>query len=296
MGWEEFWATYSTLVFSVGVNVLLAVSIYVTLWCGQLSLANTAFMGLGAYAAALLTTHFGLSLWFALIAGIALPALVALIIGVPTLRLAGIYLAMATLAFGEVVRVVALNLRVTGGPLGLNGIPPETRWWHVALVLLLVFHLLARLRRSKVGRAFDAIRQDEVAAQLMGIDVTACKLAAFVLGAGIAGAAGALNAHFTYFISPGEFGFDRAVEILTMAVLGGIGGLPGPLIGGTLLTLLPETLRVLGDYRMVVNGLILVLVVLFMPNGLWDPRSYRRRRPPVAPAAPAAPAGGPGAR
>jgi branched-chain amino acid transport system permease protein len=280
--WQTFWATYSTLVFSIGVNVLLAASIYLTLWCGLLSLANAAFMGLGAYTAALLTTQLSEPFGLALLAGAALPALVALVIGVPTLRLAGIYLAMATLAFGEVVRVIAINLGITGGPLGLNGIPQDTRWWHVVLALVVTFYVLARLRGSKMGRAFDAIRQDEVAARLMGINVTACKLTAFVLGAAIAGVAGGLNAHFTFFISPNEFGFERAVDILTMAVFGGTGGLLGPAIGGTVLTLLPEVLRVMKEYRLAVNGLILILVVLFLPNGIWDPLRFRRRRQRLA--------------
>jgi branched-chain amino acid transport system permease protein len=275
---EVFWATYSTLVLSLGVNALLALSIYLTLSCGLLSLANAAFMGLGAYAAALITMQAELPFGLALAGGAALPAVVALIIGVPTLRLSGVYLAMATLGFGEVVRVVLLNLEITGGPLGLNGIPLITEGWHVALALLGVVYGLARLRRSRLGRAFEAIKEDEVAARLMGIDVTATKLAAFTLGAMIAGLAGALNAHFTYFLSPREYGFENAVDILTMAVLGGTGSLAGPVLGAAILGLLPELLRGFKDFRLAVNGLILVLVVLFMPRGLWNVEMCRVRR------------------
>jgi len=141
--------------------------------------------------------------------------------------------------------------------------------------LALTVYGLARLRRSKVGRAFEAIKEDEVAARLMGIDVDRYKLLAFVLGAFIAGVAGALNAHFTFFISPREYGFENAVDILTMTVLGGTSGLFGPMLGATLLALLPELLRFLHDFRSLVNGAVLVLVVLFLPKGIWEPRRIR---------------------
>jgi branched-chain amino acid transport system permease protein len=184
---------------------------------------------------------------------------------------------MATLAFGEVVRIALLNAEsITGGALGLNGIPQSTQWWHVALALALTLALLWRLRRSKVGRAFEAIKEDETAAGLMGIDVGAHKMLAFVLGAALAGLAGALNAHLTFFIGPSEYGFDRGVEILTMAILGGIGNLTGPVLGALILTLLPELLRSFKDFRLVVNGFILVLIVLFLPKGISDTTRLRQ--------------------
>jgi len=273
----NFWSVYSNLVLTLGTNSLLALSIYLTLSCGMLSIANAAFMGIGAYASALLTMHYGVSFPVALAAGMVAPALTAFVIGKPTLRLSGVYLAMATLAFGEVVRIAVLNAEpVTGGALGLNGIPQSTQWWHVALALVLTLALLWRLRQSKVGRAFEAIKEDETAAGLMGIDVGAHKLLAFVLGAAIAGLAGTLNAHLTFFIGPNEYGFDRAVDILTMTILGGIGGLNGPVVGAVILTLLPELLRSLKDFRLVVNGFILVLIVLFLPKGIWDPARIRQ--------------------
>jgi branched-chain amino acid transport system permease protein len=276
MEWfNDFWSTYSTLVFSVGVHALLALSIWLTLSCGLLSLANAAFMGIGAYVSALLTLNLAWSFPAVLVAGGLAPALVALIIGAPVLRLSGVYLAMATLAFGEVVRITILNLDITGGPEGLNGIPLATEGWHIVALLALTIYGLARLRRSKAGRAFEAIKEDEVAARLMGIDVDRYKLLAFTLGGFIAGVAGALNAHFTFFISPREYGFEAAVDILTMAVLGGISSLIGPLLGSSIITLLPELLRSLHDYRSFVNGAVLVLVVLFLPKGLWDPRRLR---------------------
>ncbi|HEY6897588.1 MAG TPA: branched-chain amino acid ABC transporter ATP-binding protein/permease [Rhodocyclaceae bacterium] len=272
----DFWSTYSTLVYSVGVHMLLALSIWLTLSCGLLSLANAAFMGIGAYVGALLTLNLGWPFELVLLAAGAAPALVALVIGAPVLRLSGVYLAMATLAFGEVVRVTALNLEITGGPEGLNGIPLATSGWHIVAILALTLYGLHRLRRSRVGRAFEAIKEDEVAARLMGIDVDRHKLFAFTLGAMIAGVAGALNAHFTFFISPREYGFENAVDILTMTVLGGTGNLAGPLMGSAILTLLPELLRFLHDYRPMVNGAVLILVVLFLPKGI----SAALRRPP----------------
>jgi branched-chain amino acid transport system permease protein len=275
MEFSDFWSTYNSLIYTVGIHILLALSIWLTLACGLLSLANAAFMGIGAYTAALLTLNLGWPFPVALAAGALAPAVVALIICVPTLRLSGVYLAMATLAFGEVSRVTILNLEITGGPEGLNGIPLLTEWWHIVLILLVVGYGLARLRRSRVGRAFEAIKEDEVAARLMGIDVDRHKLLAFTLGAVIAGLAGALNAHYTFFISPREYGFENAVDILTMTVLGGISSLIGPALGATILTLLPELLRFLHDYRLAVNGVILVLVVLFLPTGLWDSRRIR---------------------
>ncbi|MBV8624548.1 MAG: branched-chain amino acid ABC transporter permease [Herbaspirillum sp.] len=273
--WDGFWATYNTVIFSIGVNAMLALSIYVTLSCGLLSLANAAFMGIGAYTASLLTMQFELPFPIALAAGGVLPALVALVIGIPTLRLSGVYLAMATLGFGEVVRVIVLNLEITGGPMGLNGVPPITEWWHIVLILGVTIYALARLRRSKTGRAFEAIKEDEVAARLMGVNVAGYKLLAFVIGAAIAGVAGGLNAHYTFTIGPNNYGFENAVDILTMAVFGGTSNLIGPMIGSTILSLLPEVLRHFKDFRLAINGLILILVVLYLPKGIWDPRRIR---------------------
>jgi branched-chain amino acid transport system permease protein len=275
--WDSFWSVYSNLVLTIGTNALLALSIWLTLACGQLAMANAAFMGIGAYTSALLTMNAGAPFPVSIAAGMAAPAAVAFLIGKPTLRLSGVYLAMATLAFGEVVRIVILNTETwTGGALGLNGIPQVTEWWHVLLAVVLTLVVLAKLRRSKVGRAFEAIKEDETAAGLMGIAVHHYKMLAFVLGAAVAGLAGTLNAHLTFFIGPNEFGFDRGVEILTMTILGGINGLAGPVLGALLLTLLPEVLRGFKDYRLVVNGLILVAIVLFLPKGLWDPMRWRR--------------------
>ena len=278
MEWfANFWQVYNNLILTVGVNALLALSIWLTLSCGLLAMANAAFMGIGAYTASILTMNYGAPFPLALAGGIAAPALVALAIGGPTLRLSGVYLAMATLGFGEVVRVLILNAdSLTGGALGLNGIPQSTQWWHVLLAVVAVLLILWRLRRSRIGRAFEAINEDAVAASLMGIAVNAHKMLAFALGAAIAGLAGALNAHLTFFIGPSEFGFDRGVDILTMTILGGTGGLTGPVLGALIVTLLPELLRGLRDFRLMTNGAILVIIVLFLPKGLWDPKRIRQ--------------------
>jgi branched-chain amino acid transport system permease protein len=278
MEWfDNFWSVYSNLVLSLGTNALLALSIWLTLSCGMLAMANAAFMGIGAYTAAILTMNYDMPFPVALLGGMAAPMLVAFIIGKPTLRLSGVYLAMATLGFGEVVRVFILNTESwTGGALGLNGIPQYTQWWHVGLAVVIALVVLYRLRRSKIGRAFEAIKEDETAAGLMGVDVNNTKLLAFVLGALLAGLAGALNAHLTFFIGPNEYGFDRGVEILTMTILGGIGSLAGPVVGSVILTVLPEMLRAFNDFRLVINGLILILIVLFLPKGIWDPARLRR--------------------
>ncbi|HEX7233568.1 MAG TPA: branched-chain amino acid ABC transporter permease [Candidatus Binatia bacterium] len=280
MEWlDTFWSTYSTLVLSTGTNVLLALSIYITLACGLLSVANAGFMAIGAYSAALLTLHTGTPLTLALILGAIAAAMMALLIGVPTLRLSGVYLAMATLAFGEVVRILILNAEdLTGGALGLNGIPQLVGLFEVIISVTLALYIFLRLAHSQVGRSMTAISQDEIATELMGLNVRAYKLFCFVVGAAVAGLAGALNAHFTFFISPNEYGFERAVEILAMGVIGGVSSPWGAVLGGSLITALPELLRGMGRYRPLINGAILIIIILYSPKGLWDGlRSLLRR-------------------
>ncbi len=262
------WQTYNTLVYSIFVHGMLALSIYLTLACGQLSLGNAAFMGIGAYTAALLSLKLNAPFWLALAAGAVLPAGVALAIGVPTLRLSGVYLAMATLGFGEVVRVAFLNMKITGGALGLNGVPPKTELWHLAVIMAALIYFFIKLQNSRFGRALAAINEDETAAAVVGIRTTVYKVGAFTVGAFIAGLAGGLDAHFTYFLSPREFGFEFAVDILTYAILGGTGTFWGPLAGSLVMTIIPELFRFIGPYRLAVNGLILILVVIYLPNGI----------------------------
>ena len=280
---SDFLAAYSNLINYLGINALLALSIYATLATGQLSIGNAAFMGIGAYTAALLGMRLGVPFLPSLVAGALLGALAALLLGLPVLRLRGVFLAIATIGFGEIVRIFALNATpLTGGALGLNGIPPKTETWQIYLALALALFLFWRIRGSRVGHAWEAIRQDETAARTIGIDTTRYKVLAFSLGGLLAGLAGGLAAHFTFFIGPNEYGFAQATNILVYAVVGGSGVFWGPVLGSTLITLLPEVLRGLGvtagAFRLFVNGLILLLVILFLPNGLASLFSLRRRR------------------
>jgi len=233
-----------------------------------LSIGQAAFMGLGAYVSALLTVKLGVAFPLVLLAAMIVPALAALVVGAPTLRLSGVYLALATIGLGEVQRIVFINAELTGGALGLSGIP--TRGGLISIYGSLALALLAFVfvARSKIGRAMEAMREDELAAGALGVDLPAYKLGALVVSAMLAGLAGALNAHVSSFISPNDYGFDAAVTILSFALLGGIGSPFGPVLGAFILTLLPEVLRPLADYKTVVNGAIIVVAVIFMPRGL----------------------------
>lgn len=281
-----FYAAHSALFHFLGINALLALSMYVTLAAGQLSLANAAFLGIGAYTSALLSVKTSAPFPVALLAGMLAPALVAIPLGLPLLRLRGVFLAIATISFGEVVRIVALNWSLTGGALGLGGIPQKTRFWQILLALGFGLYLFWRLRDSRLGYAFAAIRADEGAARTMGIDASAHKLIAFVLSAAIAGLAGGLSAHYIFFISPSAYGFSRAVEVLVYAIVGGVTSFVGPVLGAWLITLIPEYLRnnkpfgiAPGPATLFANGAILLAIMLFLPNGLVSLGGRLRPRP-----------------
>lgn len=285
-GVQDYYAAHSALIYFMGINALLGLSLFFTLAAGQLSLANAAFMGIGAYTAALFTVRLDAPFAVAIAAGAVLPALVAVPLGLPVLRLRGVFLAIATIAFGEVVRIVALNWGLTGGALGLSGIPAKTHLWHIIVALAATLYVLWRIRGSRMGYAFAAIREDESAAKTMGINTTYYKLVAFVLGAAVAGVAGGLSAHFIFFISPNDYGFSQAVDILVYAIVGGIGNFFGPVLGAWLITLVPEYLRSAKPFgvgpgwaTLFLNGLILLVVVLFLPNGLISIFGWHRRRP-----------------
>ncbi len=277
------------------INAILGISIYITLSTGQMSLGNAGFMSLGAYASAILTMKLGFPMFLGIMAGGLLAALVALIIGMPTTRLQGLYLAIATLGFGEVVRVIALNMKITNGALGISGIPSMTIslgeildsiglvellgvdfqqagqiFMVVVLFLILACVLMfgILLEKSRFGRAFAAIKADEHAAELTGLNVVFYKMLSFVLGAFIAGVAGALYAHATFFISPTDFSYHKVVDILLYAVFGGSNVIWGPVLGAFVLTLLPEALRFMADYRQMLYGALLVLLMIFRPNGI----------------------------
>jgi branched-chain amino acid transport system permease protein len=275
-------ATYGNLINFLGINALLGLSIYATLATGQLSVGNAAFMGIGAYTAALLGMRLGVPFLPSLLLGSLAGGATALLLGLPVTRLSGVFLAIATIGFGEVVRIVALNATpVTGGAQGLNGIPSTTQTWHIYLTLAVVLFIFWRIRGSRLGYTWEAIRQDEVAARNLGVDIARHKVLAFALGGLLAGIAGGLAAHFTFFIGPNEYGFAQATNILVYAVVGGAGAFWGPVLGSTLITLLPEVLRgvgvTAGGIRLFVNGLILLLVILFLPNGLASLFPRRKR-------------------
>ena len=266
------------------VGSILSLSIYITLRTGLFSLANAAFMSIGAYVGALMTINLHTPLWLSVIGGALAAGLVGLILGLPVLRLHDIYLAIATIGFGEVVRVFWLNVdrvmgrTLVGGALGLNGIPKTTQTWHLIVLLVILGYFFMRMEAGPIGRALRAIREDEKVAAGMGVNVFGYKVYAFVFGAMIAGVAGVMSAHLTRFIGPNEFGFDLAVQILAFAVLGGSQVWFGPIVGAFILTLMPEALRFLKANRAIVNGSVLMLVIIYMPNGLISPSLLRRRR------------------
>jgi branched-chain amino acid transport system permease protein len=268
--------TYQNLVYALGVNGLLALSMYVVLAAGQLSLGQAAFMGLGAYSSALMTLKLGLPFGVVLPLSVVVPVLFALAVGGPTLRLSGVYLAIATVGLGEVLRAVYLNVDYFGGALGLSGIPDRAETWMIYGLLGLAVLALWLIGRSRIGRAMEAIREDETAAAVMGVPVGRYKLGVLVASAALAGVAGCLSAHVSSFIGPNEYGFEPAVTILSYALLGGIGNPVAPVLGAWVLTLLPEVLRDVSSFRLVLNGLIIVAAVLFLPNGLLAVRMKRR--------------------
>jgi len=285
---RDLWLTYQSLVAFVGVNGLLALSVYATLSCGQLSLANAGFMAMGAYTGALLTQRLAPGLPFPLVlaAAAAVPALVAVPLGLPVLRLRGVFLAIATIGFGEMVRLWFVNWEYTNGALGLVAVPQRAGPASIFLCLALALYVLGRLRGSRAGYALESIREDEPAARTMGVDTTSYKLAMLVLGAALAGLAGGLEAHLTFMVSPSGYGFSRAVDMLVYAVVGGTAAFYGPAVGAAFLTVLPELLRAAGAWvglppgplRLFVNGLVLLLVILFLPSGLASvPERLRAR-------------------
>ena len=282
-----FYETYQSTIAYVGINALLALSVFTTLSCSQLALGGAGFAALGGYAAVLLTMHAGWRFPLVLLAALALPAAVAVPLGLPVLRLKGVYLAIATIAFGEVVRLGLVNWQYVDGAQGIVAIPQKTAVWMIYAALAAAMFVLARLRGSRWGFALEAIREDEPAARMMGIAVARYKLAMLALGAALAGLAGAFEAHFTFMIAPNGFTFGRAVQMLVFAVVGGSQSWWGPVLGAAFLTILPELLREVaprfgiepGPLQLLVNGAILLAVILFLPRGLASlPAEIRARR------------------
>jgi branched-chain amino acid transport system permease protein len=295
----NFFNTYGFLITSMVLAALLGLSLYLPLMAGQLSLASPGFYALGGYIAAVMSTKYfpattgtfpiGQLLIEMLIAAIA-SGLLAVLVGVPALRLRGIYLALATIAFVEILRVLSLNLEITGGAVGIFGIPQPFPTqigylWVAGPLLLLSMAFVYRLERIRVGRAFIALREDELAADAMGISPTRYKVLAFTMGAILAGTVGAISAHFLNTWNARQGTFDASISYLAFVLIGGSRTFVGPVVGGLVLTALPELLRALAsvagmpawlaqllrDGRLIIFGVLIALGSVFFPQGLITP-------------------------
>jgi len=264
----------ANMLIPVGYNIIMAVSLNLACgYLGQLPLGHAGFMSIGAYTAALFTMAVDLppflEMGLGLLFGGLMAAVFGFLIGLPALRLKGDYLAIITLGFGEIIRVIILNLDFTGGAFGLKGIEKHTTLtWTYVLVALTIF-VIHTLMKSRHGRAILSIREDEIAAESCGISTTYYKTITFTISAFFAGVAGGLYAHYLSILDPGNFGFMKSVEILVMVVLGGLGSMIGSVVAAFGLTLLPELLRGFEQYRMVIYSLLLVVVMIFKPSGLF---------------------------
>jgi branched-chain amino acid transport system permease protein len=288
-----------------GIYVILTASLNITNgYTGLFSFGHAAFYGIGAYTAAILATRLGWSFALTLCAAGVVAALIGAALGLITLRLSGIFLALVTIGFQEITFLITLNwIALTRGPMGIPGVPPpalggyelrgNTGYYYLILALdVLTLFVVARLVTSRVGRAFVAIREDEVAAQASGLPTFRLKVLAFVIATFFAGLAGAFFAHHARFVSADSFRLDETFVILTMLIVGGLGSFLGPIVGAVALVILPEISRALAEYRGVVYGLVLIAVILFRPEGvagvpgIIQPRGLlARARPGEEPAA-----------
>ena len=288
-GW---YAAHELLVAQIGINSLLALSIFVTLYSGQLTLANAGFMAIGAYTPVILDFNYNVPVPAGMAVGVVLAGIAGVLVGLPVLRLRGIFLAIATLGFGEALRNgVILNLDITGRGQGLKN--PDANVQDVLPILIalaVVAYVLWRLTGTKTGQAWAAIREDELAASSQGINVPLYKMIAFVVGAMIAGLAGGLEAHINFFVDPTEYSTVRAIQMLTFAVVGGSTTVVGPIVGAAILTSLPQIFLQTAGYTNFISGAILILVIVFRPRGVLGggglaiirPRWLPRRRVEVA--------------
>ena len=272
---------YLTLMDQAMIFSIAVLGLYFVLgMTGQLSLAQAGFFGLGAYSAAILATHYGFPVWINIPIGIVVAVGFGILLGIPSLKLSGHYLAMTTIGFGVILNLVYRNWRpVTGGTDGIPGIKPTYLgglslshpglFYYVIFTCLTVAAVVAwRVGRSRLGRAFNAIRENELAAEAVGVDSTRYKVIAFAMSAGYGGLAGALWTHFTRFIAPETFGFDTSVQMLAMLVIGGSTTVVGSIIGAFLLTFLPEVLRFLQGSYIAVYGAGIIVLMVFLPEGI----------------------------
>lgn len=262
---------YEITLATICINIILAVSLnLVTGFTGQFSLGHAGFMSIGAYVGALINIEMNSTYGFliGIIAGAIAAALVGILIGIPTLRLKGDYLAIATLGMAEIIRVVFLNMEITNGAAGLNGIPRYTNWLWLFVFTALTVILINNFIRSSQGRACISIREDEIAAESMGVNTTRYKVMAFAIGAFFAGIAGSLYSSYFYFIKPSIFGFMKSIDILVIVVFGGMGSITGSVIAAIVLAVLTTFLQAYSELRMIIYALLLVVIMLFRPQGL----------------------------
>jgi branched-chain amino acid transport system permease protein len=276
----DFYAKHSKLIDQIGVNAILALSLSVSLQAGQLALAQAAFAGIAAYVSAILAINAHWPLLASIAVAMLVSTVVAALLAYPVRKLRGVFLAIATIGFGEIVRVFANNLKITGGAEGLSSIPNDATTPVIYGALALVAIALYLISRTKFALAVALVREDEHAARGVGVDVGNVRMLSLALGGAIAGLGGALYAHASYFITPTDFGFARMEQILVWCVIGGVTSPLGAVLGAALLSVLPEVIRFLADYREITNGLILLVVILFAPGGiaaLWRRGAIRVR-------------------
>jgi len=263
-----FYARHSQLIDQIGVNAILALSLSVSLQAGQLALAQVAFMGIAAYVSTILAMQYHVPLLATIAIAVVAAGAAGALLAFPVRRLRGVFLAIATIGFGEIVRVLANNLTITGGAEGIAGIPNDAGTGLIYASLAIVVAALVFISRTKFALAVTLVREDEYAARGVGVDVGAVRMATLALGGAIAGLAGALHAHSANYIVPTDFGFAAMEQVLVWCVIGGVTSPVGAVLGSTLLSILPEAIRFLADYREITNGVILLLVILFAPGGL----------------------------
>ncbi|GAW93672.1 branched-chain amino acid ABC transporter permease [Calderihabitans maritimus] len=255
--------------FLMGINIIMATSLNLIVgFTGQLALGHAGFMAIGAYISAVLTMKFGQPFLLATVVGAIAAAIMGVLIGIPTLRLRGDYLAIATLGMGEIIKVILLNIEYVGGAAGLIGIPQLTNWNWLFLYTVLTVVILRNFINSTHGRACLAVREDEIAAETMGINTTKYKVMAFSIGAFFAGVAGSLYAHYFFLIQPNTFSFLKSFDALVMVVLGGLGSLTGSIIAAVVITGINALLQDLAALRMVIYSVILLVVMIYRPQGL----------------------------
>lgn len=262
---------YQITIATICINIILAVSLnLVTGFTGQFSLGHAGFMSIGAYACAIINMEMNSTTGFltGIFAGAILAAVFGIIIGIPTLRLKGDYLAIATLGMAEIIRVIFLNMEITNGAAGLNSIPRYTNWMWLFIFTAATVILINNFIKSSQGRACISIREDEIAAESMGINTTRYKVMAFAMGAFFAGIAGALYSSYFYFIKPNIFGFQKSIDILVIVVLGGMGSITGSVVAAVVLAVLTTSLQRYAELRMIIYALLLIAIMIFRPKGL----------------------------